>query len=234
MTSDAAPDLFEPRTSVFLSGSSRPLLNWVAYALVAERPGGFLWGHVQLEGEILDEGDLLKTQLIPRDRLIIVSPIELVRDELAGNLALGGLVRSEKADDSVRSFADFLRLPAQTQEMISRLPREGPQPVLVLSGGHRIAPYYSAETVGPTIRSIVESGGSMLVTWADTLVAARLEFERVLQLKGDEPAKWRDAVLKVEKGWSTDPLRSGAELRLGDLPGIASVLSRAWSSLPGR
>jgi len=226
LTATSPPTLFDPRTSVFLCGSGRSLLNWVAYALVADHPGGFLWGHVRLEGELLDDSDPLKTPLIPRERLILVQPRDLMRDEFAGNLAVGGLVRSEKPDDSVRSFADFLRLPAQTQEMISRIPPGEPRPVLVLSGAHRLGALYPLETVGPTVRSIVELGGSMLMVWADAPVAGRLEFERILHVQGDEPAKWREAVLTVERGWPTGPLRSGAEVRLRDVAPIASVLEK--------
>jgi hypothetical protein len=195
---------------------------------VADHPGGFLWGHVRLEGEVFEDSDLLKSQLIPPERLITVAPTELVRDEFAGNLAVGGLVRSEKEEESFRRFADFLRLPGQTQDMISRLPREGPAPVLVLSGAHRLASLYSTEAVGPTVRSVVEVGGSMLIVWADAPVAGRLEFERILHVKGDEPSKWRDALLTVERGWPTGALRTGAEVRLRDLPPVASVLAKTW------
>ena len=220
--------LFDPRTSVFLCGSGRSLLNWVAYALVADHPGGFLWGHVQLEGEVLEDSDLLKSPLIPRERLITVSPRELMRDEVAGNIVVGGLVRSEQGDESVRSLADFLRLPNQTQEMISRLPSGDPRPVLVLSGAHRLASLYPMEAVGPTVRSIVETGGSMLLVWADAPVAGRQEFERILHLKGDEPPKWRNAVLTVERGWPTGPLQTGAKVHLRDVSSIASVLRKTW------
>jgi len=224
----ARSGLFEPSTSVFLRGSSRPLLNWVAYALVAEHPGGYLWGHVQLAGEILEETDLLKRKLIPPERLITVAPHELMRDEYIGNVALGGLLRSDTDVDAVRGFADFLRLPAQTQEMISRLPPGGPRPVLVLSGAHRLAALYSEESVGPTVRTVVAVGGSMLAVWADAAVSARREFEHVLHLEGDEPSKWKEAVLTVEKGWPTGPLRSGAELRLREVPVVVSVLGKVW------
>jgi hypothetical protein len=220
------PDPFDPRTSVFLCGSSRSLLRWVAYAFVADRPGGFVWGHVRMEGEVLEDTDLLKTQHIPEDRFVSVSPSELVRDELAGNVALGGLMRSEGEGEHVRRFTDFLRLPKQTRDLFSRLPREGPSPVLVLSGGQRLAAFYSLETVGPTVRSIVQFGGSMLMTWEEAPMAGRFEFERVLHLTGYEPSKWRDAVLTVEKGWSTGPLQTGAELPLKDVAPVASVLGR--------
>lgn len=228
MTASPSSDLFDPRTSVFLWGASRSLLNWVAYALVADRPGGFLWGHVGMEGEVFDDDDLLSTQVIPRDRFIPVSARDLVRDEFAGNVALGALQRSEAEDEVVRRFADFLRLPAQTRELTSRLPREGPSPVLVLSGGQRLAALYPREAVGPTVRSIVEFAGSMLLTWAEASTVGRLEFEHILHVKGYEPAKWRDAVLTVERGWPTGPLETGKALRLGDLALVASVLGRRW------
>lgn len=225
--------LFEPRTSVFLCGSGRSLLNWVAYALVADHSGGFLWGHVELKGEVLEDTDLLKTSLIPKERLITVSPGQLVRDERAGDLPLGGLVRSEGDDPSIGSLADFLRLPNQTQELISQLPREGPRPVLVLSGAHRLGALYSPEQVGPTVRTVVEAGGSMLVVWADAPVEGRLAFEHILHVKGDVPSRWREAVLTVERGWPAPPLQTGVEVPLGDVPSVASVLRKSWGSVLG-
>jgi len=211
---------------VILCGSDRALLGWVAYAFVADHPAGFLWGHVRLEGEVLEDSDVLKTRLIPPDRFIPVSPGQLRRDEKAGSAPLGGLVRSESEDDLARRFADFLRLPAQTQDMISRLPRSGPSPILVLSGGQRLAALYPVEAVGPTVRSIVQFGGSMLMTWSDAPDAGRLEFEHVLHVKGSDPSKWRDATLTVEKGWSAGPLRSGAQVRLSEVAPLATVLGR--------
>jgi len=228
LTSASPSPLFDPRTSVFLCGSGRSLLNWVAYSLVADHPGGFLWGHVRLEGEVLDDSDLLKTSLIPPERLISVAPRELARNELAGNLALGGLVRSEKADAAVLSFSDFLRLPEQTQDMISRLPPGEPRPVLVLSGAHRLGALYSVESVGPTLRSILEVGGSVLMVWADAAVAGRHHFEHILHVKGEEPSDWRDALLQVEKGWTSGPLRTGATLHLRDVARVASILGNKW------
>jgi hypothetical protein len=179
-----------------------------------------------LEDEVLEDLDPMRTQLIPRDRFISVSPSELVPDELGGNVALTGLVRSEGDAEHVRRFADFLRLPKQTQDLFSRLPTEGPSPVLVLSGAQRLAPFYSAKTEAPTLRAIVESGGSTLMTWEEAPLARRFLYEHVLQLKGYEPSEWRDAVLTVEKGWPTGPLQTGAKLPLRDVAPVASVLSR--------
>lgn len=219
-------DLFDPPTSVLLCGGSRALVRWVAYALVADRPGGFVWGHVRLEDEVFEEDDPLKTPLLPRDQVISVLPSELVRDEFEGNVAVGGLLRPKEDEELVRRFADFVRLPKQTQDLLSGLPRGGASPVLVLSGGHRIAAFYTAETEAPTIRSIVGSGASMLIIWEDAPLARRFLHDHVLQLKGYETSKWKDAVLTVEKGWPTGPLQTGTVLPLRGIAPVASVLSR--------
>ena len=221
-------DLFEPRTSVILCGSGRSLLNWVAYGLVQGHPGGFLWGHVQLDGEVLEDTDLLRTPLIPPDHLIVVAPKELERNEVAGNIAVSHLIRSEGEEETVRSFSEFLRLPRQTQEMIAGLPPEGSKPILVLSGAHRLHTFYPPDVVAPTIRTLVESGGPVFMLWADAPNANRFGYEHILHLKGEEPSKWREAFVTVEKGWTQGPLQTGAKVGLRDLPPVAAVLGKTW------
>lgn len=227
MVDIALGGMFDRPTSVILYGDSRPLLNWVAFALAVGNPGGYAWTDIQLEGEVRDDADLLRTHLIPEDRFFEVSPDRLILDDFAGNVALGGLVRSGDPPETVQRFADFLRLPSHAQSLISRLPRDGPPAVLVLSNGQRIAALYSWETAAPAIRSVVQSGASLLLTWAEAPTRGRLEFERVFHLKGSDRATWRDGILSVERGTSTGPLRTAVELRLGDLPEVASVLGKS-------
>ena len=227
MSEDATlRDLFEPRTSVIMCGSGRALLNWVAYALVEMHPGGFLWGHVQLEGEVLEETDLLKTSLIPPDHLIVVPPGRLERNDFEGNVALTYLNRSGGEEEAVQSFSEFLRLPHQTQEMIAGLPRDGPRPVLVLSGAHRLHTFYPPDVVGRVIHAVVEAGGPVFMLWADAPNANRFGYEHVVHLEGQAPSKWKEGVLTVEKGWTHGPLQTGAKVGLRDLPPVAKVLQR--------
>ena len=222
-------DLFGRPTSVFLSGGSRALLNWVAYALVEPHRGGFVWTDVHFDGEVRDDGDLVNRDLLPRDRFYAVLPGRLGRDDFSGNVALGGLVRSEALSEGVRRFADFLRLPPPTQALISRLARrstEGGPAVLVLSNAHRVIALYPRETIGPTLCAVLDSGLSVLMTWADARFAGRFEFEHALHLEGSDLKGWRRAVLVVEKGASTGPLRQGSEVVLGEYPPVASVLDQ--------
>jgi len=221
-------DLFEPRTSVILCGSGRSLLNWVAYGLVVGHPGGFLWGHVRLEGEVLEDTDLLKASLIPPDRLIAVAPKDLAGNELESNVAISYLIQSEGDERARHSFLEFLRLPHQTQEMIAGLPHDGPSPVLVLTGAHRLHSINPPNVAGPMIRTVVETGGPVCMLWADAPDAGRFEFEHILHLKGDQPAKWREAFLTVERGWPQGLLQTGATVSLRDLPAVAAVLAKFW------
>jgi len=221
-------DLFEPRTSVIMCGSGRSLLNWVAYGLVVGHTGGYLWGHVQLQGEVLEDSDLLKTPLIPRERLIVVAPKELERNERGGNVGLNSLIRSDGEEETVRSFSEFLHLPRQTQEMIAELPPDGPRPVLVLSGAHRLNTLNPPDVVGPMIRTVVDTGGPVLELWADAPNDTRFGFEHILHLSGGEPSRWREAFVTVEKGWTQGPLQTGAKVSLRDLPPVAAVLGKSW------
>lgn len=217
--------LFGSPTSVFVSGADRLLLNWLAYALSHVPPLEPIWTDIRLDQEVLDPSDVLSRGLIPKERLLTVAPGELARDDFAGNLALGGLVRSDEPSESVRRFADFLRLPAHTRALIARIPRDERPVVLVLSNAQRIAALYTSDQVGPTLRAITDSGVSLLMTWADAPPGGRLAFHRILHLQGAGAARWREATLKVERGAPAGALRSGAEVRLGSYAPVAQVLA---------
>lgn len=216
--------LFQRPTSVILCGNSRPLLNWVAYALAVGNPAGVVWTEIKLDGEVREEDDLLTKQRIPSDRYFEVPPDELVLDDFAGNVAVSGLITTDDSPDTVRRFTDFLRLPPHIQALLSRLSADGPAPVLVLSNGQRLSALYSKQTVGPALRSVVESGASLLATWAEAPTESRHLFENVLHLKGGELSAWRDAVLRVEVAPPYGPLRAGETIPLRDFPAVASVL----------
>jgi len=225
MSNVAAAGLFDRPSSAILCGTDRSLLNWVAYALSSAPGVQSIWTDVRLDDELLDPSDLLRRELIPKERFLTVSPDKLARDDYAGNLALGGLVRSDEPEETVRRFADFLRLPAHTQALISRIPRDDRPVVLVLSNAHRLAALYRAPDVEPTLRAIVESGVSLLMTWADALSGGRLAFDRILHVRGSMESGWKRAVLSMERGSPVGLLRPGAEVALEEYPPVAKVLS---------
>ena len=217
-------------TSVFLGGRSRSLLNWVGYALASNNPGGFVWTDVELPGEERDPNDLLARSPLPPGHFGAVTIDELRLDHVAGNAALGGLVRSESPGDAVERLADFLRLPEHTRRLISGLPREGPPVLLVLSNAQRVMAYYPAESVAPVVRAIVGAGASLLATWAEAPPPGRWGFDHVWQVEGWEASRWSEAVLTVEKPEETGPVPAGTRFHLRELPFVAAALSHGLGS----
>jgi hypothetical protein len=218
--------IFSRPTSVILFGSNRPLLNWVAYALASETDPGFIWTDVRLWGEVLADVDPLARNLVPPNRLAVVYPNALVPNDAAANMAIGGVVRGDEPSDTVRQLVDFLRLPLPTQRLLSGATSGGQPIVLVLSNAHRIVAFYPVETVASVIQAIVGAGVTLFETFADAPLEGREAFETILHVEGNDPKEWRQATLRVEKGTSAGPLRTGSKYRLGELDPVAAVLTR--------
>ena len=221
------PSLLNRPTTVFISGGSRPLLNWVAYGLALDANPEFLWTDVRISGELFDRTDLLARNIIPQGRLSFVYPNELARTTPAS--APGA--PAEAAGSSVGSLSPMealQRLPLRSQQLLASLPAGGPPVPVVLSNAQRILPLYPTETVGPILRAIVAAGAIFIVTFADTAPEGRRYFETILQLKGQDPPEWERATLRVEKGPAGGPFKADSELRLREIPAIADVLSKAF------
>jgi hypothetical protein len=220
------PDrIFNRPTSVIVCGSNRPLLNWVAYALASITDPGFIWTDVRLQGEVLADADPLSRNLIPPDRMNVVHPKELALHRGGAKAVAESVIRADEPTDTVRRLADFLRLPLHTQRLLSAGPSQGQPMVLVLSNGHRLVAFYPTDAVGPTVRAIVESGATLIMTFADAPPEGRLVFETVLHLEGNDTRGWRQASLTAEKGPADGPLRSGSAYRLGEFDPVTDILA---------
>lgn len=219
--------IFEGPTSVIICGSDRPLLNWVAYALAVASDAEFHWTDVRLEGEVLAPEDLLSRNVIPTEQLSTVRPPDLAPDDTTANVAVSAVIRSDEPPDEVRRLVEFLRLPAQTQSVLSRVAGGESPRVVVLSNGHRlVAIYPNIEVVRPTLRAIVASGVVLIMTFADAAPQGRFAFDTVIHVDSSARQDWRRATARVEKGASTGFLRAGAEYRLGEASPWREVLSK--------
>ncbi|MCI4360729.1 MAG: hypothetical protein L3J91_03425, partial [Thermoplasmata archaeon] len=120
---------------------------------MAVRPGRDLfWTDVALRGAVGQDVDPLTSTLLPPDRVSVVFANELERDEPSARLAdaaVGGVLRADESPEMLRRIAGFLRLPAHTQELLSRVPSGGPPPIIVLSNAHRMVALYPHDTVAP-------------------------------------------------------------------------------------
>jgi hypothetical protein len=208
-------------------GDDRPLLNWVAYALASKADPEFIWTDVRTPGQLLRTSDVLSRQLVPPDRLRVVGATELAPNDREANVAVSTLIRSDEPPSNVQRLLDFLRLPLPTQRLLETVGPPDRVRVCVLSNGQRIlALYPSSEAVRPTIRAIVDGGVALVMTFADEAPKGRLEFDNVLAVDGSVSGGWKGAVLTVEKWTDGGDLRVGSTHRLGEVPAIASVLSR--------
>jgi len=216
--------------SVFLAGTSRPLLKWVALALLEPYSSRIHWTDLRVTGETLEPLDPIALHMVPADRLKILHPRELQRDDRASRLAETAattVLRTDGAPEEFQRATEFVRLPPHTQARISTMPVEGGPPILVTANGHRLVSLYPIETIGPMVRSIVDSGTCFVLLWADAVPSVRDVFDVVLHLEGGGPGSWREAILRSEKGISTGPLGSGRPSRLSDLPEVARFLERS-------
>lgn len=217
---------FDRPTSMVMYGSSRPLLNWVAYALASAADPGFVWTDVRLEGEVLTDVDPLSRNLIPPDRMNVVSPAGLIPNDAVANMAIAGVIREEESDVALGRLLDFLRLPPGAQRLLARGSSGNRPKVLVLSNAHRLVAVWPARALAPALGAIVGAGGSLFMTFADAPPGSHDAFEIRLHLEGGNSKSWRQTTLRVEKGPSAGPFRPGSEHRLGEFDPVAAVLAR--------
>jgi hypothetical protein len=217
------PELTQRPTSVILHGSSRPLLNWVMYALLDRSNPNFRWTDVRLREEPIDPLDPLARNVVPASHLSLVEPDELQRSP-DPSASLSTMVHPDEPAESIRRALAFLRLPSHTQDMISRTSPSTIPAQIGLSNAHRLLAAFPSATVQPTVRAILDSGVTLVMTWADALPAASKAFDFVLGVEGASPSEWRNAILNCGIGNSVGPVRAGRRLRLGELAPIADVL----------
>jgi hypothetical protein len=233
MTGSTVADVFPGRlrqaTSIFIAGTSRPLLKWVALALLEPYSRRVYWTDVRFEGETRDPMDPLVVGVVPAERVHDLPARELQPDEVGARrveAAATTLLRSDEPPETVRRFFDFLRLPQHSQERIASTFSSDEPAILVLANSQRLSGNFPSDAVAPMVHSIVDAGACIVSLWAEALPEARSAFDVVLHVEGTAPADWRRATLRCEKGLSAGPLAHAVTVPLVDLPGVAGTLDR--------
>jgi hypothetical protein len=221
-----ADTAFERPTSVILLGSPGALLNWVALGFASTSRGGYFWTDVRLPEQRIDDRDPLARAAIPSNRLSVVQPQELSRNDAPANAALSMVVRADDDGGTLRQLADFIRLPTHTQALIAAQPPGDTSPLVVLSNAQRIAPLYPEDAVAPVVKAIVGAGVSLFVTYADEAPQGRLDFENVWHLKSRPASSWPEAWIEVEKASAGGPYEAGAKVEVRAIPRLAGVLGQ--------
>jgi hypothetical protein len=227
------PGDFAKPVSVFIHGSSRPLLKWVALALLAPYASRAYWTDIRLEGEALEPLDPLALHVVPEDHIHVIHPREMERNEQEAQsvaAATATMVRSDAVPQSLRQISEFLQLPEHSRARVASVAVSGQPAIMIVSNAHHFVGIYPRESVGPIIHAIVESGICLFVLWTGTPPPLRSVFDVVLNVEGSA-SHWRAATLACEQGISTGPLGPGKPCPLGELPSIARVLEK---SIPDR
>ena len=221
-------DLDRP-TSIFLVGTDRALLKWVAVALLARYADRVYWTDIRRADETLEPLDPLAMHAVPEDHIHVVTPREMERDEeqiRRVDAASAQVNRSDEPPESLRRITEFLRLPARTQARIVSTSTGEKPAILVASNAHLLMGIYPREAIAPMIHAILDSGVSLVLLWTATPPPLRSVFDVVLVVDGDI-AHWKDATLRSEQGVTTGPLGTGPPVPLAELPAIAHLLERS-------
>jgi hypothetical protein len=144
------------------------------------------------------------------------------------------MLRAGDPPESLQRLFEFLRLPAHTQERISATAFGDEPAILLVANSHRMVGLYAQEAVPPMVRSILDAGTCLFLTWAEAPPALREQFDVVLYLDGTGPEQWREASLRCEQGIGSGPLASGKVCRLVDLAPVKRILEKALPAAPAQ
>jgi len=215
--------------SVYLWGTSRPLVNLVLYALAARIDPEFAWLHVSDRGnpERLDEllnAGWAQPQIDSVD--LHAEELRPARDE--PRAAIAGLLEGEEAAEEVERLRSFLLLPATVQQVVSRhLPSEGPR-VIAIPNADRVADLYAGRT--EQLRELLATLGgasvSLMVARANGPGPQRELFDYVFEVEGPSLRDWPDGRLVVEHAPPENVGSVGRAFRLDRMPWAIDVLGR--------
>lgn len=228
-TDELFPGAFAQPSSVFISGSSRTLLKWFAFAALAPHAERVYWTDVRFPGEIPDPLDPMTLHAIREDSVYVLYPGDLRPDDAGASraeAAAATMLKSDEPPTSLQGLVEFLRMPSHAQKLISATGRIEAPSILVTANVQRIATAFAIDRIEPLMRAMLEAGTCQVALWAEAPTTHLSVFDVILTLEGHSPTDWRNATVRCEKGISSGPLASGKTRRLSDLAAIAPVLEK--------
>ena len=220
--------LFSRPSSVLVHGPSRASINLALFALAESTTPEFQWVDIGVPGEERVASDPVRLGWIPHERLWLVDRPESLRpDDLAANLALFGLIRSDEPPASLAQVTEFLRLPELSQRILALRPEDGRPGALAVTNAQRVMAMFPTHRVPPILAVHQNAGFSLFVGYADTAGPGQNLFDFVFYLDCENVSEWRRSHLVCTKGISTGPLREARAVPLEQIPVFAKTFSRA-------
>ena len=226
------PPILSDRThgpaTVFVGGTSRPVVNGVAFALAEMIDLTPFWLDVRDGKGSFDGPDPASTGWIPPDRLFVSEGGRGLEPEAPGTeQALWTIVRSDEPGSVLSHLTDFLRLPELIQEILSATGTDRDPKALVTANSDRVAHLFprTAEGLQRFLRTLAASSLSIVAAHTGTVGPGRFGFATVFRLEVESPSNWSEGTIVCEQGIAQGPFAVGRANRLSDIPGIARVLS---------
>lgn len=213
-------------STVFVGGSSRSVVNSVAFALAEMLDLAPLWLDVRDRSEAPTGPDPASTGWIPPDRLFVSENGRGLEPEAPlPDSALWAIVRSDEPASVLSHLTDFLHLPTLLQEIVSAAEPSGAPKALVVANSDRVAHLFprTADGLQQYLRTLAAASISILAAHTGPSGPSRFGFKLVFRVDAPRPADWVRGTLVCEQGIDGGPFSVGRTNRLSDLPSVARV-----------
>lgn len=228
------PDaLFDRPHSVLVFGPSRPLVRLTLFAIASAVNPEFHWVEFSPRSAERAPCDPVRLGWIPDGRLWLIDPPHSLRpDDVSATMPMSKLISGDEPSDSRDRFAEFLRLPKLSQEIIASQTPDGHPGVVVVTEAQHAAAAFATNRIPPILSLHQELGFSVMLGHDSPPGPGRDMFEFVFRLQGEGERleDWKSYQLICEKGISSGPLRDRRPVPLGEIPLLVEVLGRARPS----
>lgn len=215
-------------TTVFVGGTSRPVVNSVAYAIAEMIDLTPFWLDVRDAAQSPDGLDPATTGWIPPDRMFVSEGGRGLEPEaLVAGASLWKLVRADESPALLSQLKEFLQLPEVIQEILSAAsPKSGPKAVVTANSDRLVHMFpKTPEGLQRFLTSIAGASLSIVAAHTGAPVQARFGFKTVFRVDVETPARWMEGTIVCEQGIAQGPFALGRSNRLSDVPGIARVFA---------
>lgn len=230
-----APERGAGPTTVFVGGSSRGVVNAVAYALAELIDLTPFWLNVKDSRTRSIDPDPGSVGWIPPDRMFVSEDGRGLEVMVEGAMqALSTVVRSDEPASALSNLTEFLKLPELIQDILSAAPENGAPKALVAANSDRVTHLFpqTAKGLRQFFATIAAANVSILAAHTGPVGPGRFGFATVFQVRTASPGDWIEGTLICEKGIEGGPFAVGRTTRLSDVPGIARVLNAIFPAAP--
>jgi len=222
--------LFEQPAMVFVYGPSSALVNLTLFALASHANPEFHWVEIGALTKERVPCDPVRLGWIPENRVWRVDrPDSFGPDQRSAAVPLSGMIRSDEPSDAVSHFTEFLRLPDTSQQILTSGSGVGKPGVVAVTNADRVEGTFPASIVPAILEVHRRSGFSVMIGYGEKVSPERSLFDFVFRLQGDDhfDGGWKNVELVCEKGVASGPLRVGHAVRIGEIPLLSEIISRA-------